>query len=185
MHGHPITEYENMKAQGTALAEPEEFIAEDLARRAIEMANDDVVEATVILESMARSDMSVWRALTDQLLRVACYDQCRAICRAERRVIWNSPNYDAGGNGARIKDHSASLMDWRLPGGKVLRDASKADLIEASAFYRRQAASMQIIGCWLESVAAKVAGKTVGEKLTDTILRKLQDEARERQGATG
>ena len=35
------------------------------------------------------------------------------------------------------------LLNFKLPSGKLLRDATKADLIEASAYYKAQAAEME------------------------------------------
>ncbi len=35
------------------------------------------------------------------------------------------------------------LLNFKLPSGKLLRDATKADLIEASAYYKVQAAEME------------------------------------------
>jgi hypothetical protein len=67
-------------------------------------------------------------------------------------------------------------MDWPLPGGIKLRDATKADLLAASGFYAKQAASMQAISIWLGKVAEKVKTKTVGQTLTDEQLRKLRDD---------
>lgn len=150
--------------------------ATELAQEAMQAANGDVLEATAILEQKARGDMDVWRALTDGLLKKACYDACRGICRTERRIIWNAPNYDAGGNGERIKAHSSTLMDWPLPGGMKLKDATKADLIAAAEFYAKQAANMQSISNWLNQIAKKVKNKTVGDSMTDDQLRKLRDD---------
>jgi hypothetical protein len=35
------------------------------------------------------------------------------------------------------------LLNFELPSGKLLRDATKADLIEASAYYKAQAAEVE------------------------------------------
>lgn len=151
----------------------------DYAAAAMEQADGDVLKATEILEAQARSNMDVWRELTDTLLRTACYDACRAVCRSERRIIWNSPNYDKGGNGERVKQHANTLLDWPLPGGKKLRDATKQDLLEASGFYSKQAAQMTSIANWLDAVAKKVKTKTVGETLSADDLEKLRDQTKE------
>ena len=150
--------------------------AREIAQEIMEQAEGDVLTATELLEAFARQNVQVWQAVTESLLRTACYDACRAICRGERRVIWNAPGYDAGGGGERVKAHSASLMDWPLPGGKKLRDATKKDLLDAAGFYSMQASQMAAVSTWLECIAAKVKAKTVGETLTDTQLRKLRDD---------
>lgn len=151
--------------------------ARELAQEAMDQCGGDVLVATELLEGMANNDADVWHALTADRLKTACYDACRGICRGERRVIWNSPGYDAGGKGERIKQHSATLMDWPLPGGKKLRDANKDDLLEAAGFYSAQASKMQAVSMWLERVADKVKSKTVGQTLTDDQLRSLRDES--------
>lgn len=148
----------------------------DYATAAMEQANGDVIKATEILEDQARGDVAIWKVLTEGLLRNACYDACRAICRSERKIIWESPNYDAGGNGERIKQHATTLMDWPLPGGMKMRDATKKDLMEAATFYSKQAAKMSAIAKWLDAVASKVKSKTVGQTLTDKQLMELRDE---------
>lgn len=150
--------------------------ANELATQAMEQCDGDVLKATEYLEQTARKDVGVWKALTEGLLRNACYDACRGICRSERRIIWNSPNYSAGGNGERVKQHAETLMDWPLPGGMKLRDATKKDLLEASTFYQKQASKMAAISGWLGAIANKVKTKTVGETLTDEQLRKLRDD---------
>jgi hypothetical protein len=151
----------------------------ELANEAMEQADGDVLEATKILEAQCHADMDVWRAITQELLRNACYSACASICRQERRSIWTATNYDAGGNGDRIKQHSHSLMDFPLPGGKVkLRDATKAELEAACSFYDAQANQMAAISAWLALVAQKVKNKTVGESLTEAQLRKLREQSK-------
>ena len=149
----------------------------ELAQNVMEDSDGDVLAATERLEKMARKDVEIWQALTEGLLRNACYDACRAVCRADRRQIWYSPNYDAGGNGDRVKTHSASLMDLPLPGGKKLRDATKGDLLEASGFYLRQAAQMRGVADFFAAIAERVKRKTVGNTLTEADLRALKDGA--------
>jgi len=149
----------------------------ELAQQVMEDSDGDVLAATERLEKMARKDVEIWQALTDGLLRTACYDACRAVCRADRRQIWYSPGYDAGGNGDRVKTHSASLMDWPLPGGKKLRDATREDLIEASDFYLRQAAQMRGVADFLFAISERVKRKTVGNTLSESDLRALKDGA--------
>lgn len=150
--------------------------ANEIAQEMMLEADGDVLEATAMLEELARQDVEVWQAVTDGLLRTACYDACRSICRSERRTIWHTSGYDAGGNGERIKSHSSSLMEWPLPGGKRMRDATKQDLIDAAGFYAMQASQMAAVSDWLGRVASKVKSKTVGETLTDKQLRTLRDD---------
>ncbi len=45
------------------------------------------------------------------------------------------------------------LLNFELPSGKLLRDATKADLIEASAYYKAQAAEMEAKAAEVEAEA--------------------------------
>ena len=49
-----------------------------------------------------------------------------------------------------------NLLNFKLPSGKLLRDAKKADLIEASAYYKAQAAEMEAKAAEVEAGAKKV-----------------------------
>lgn len=155
----------------------------EYAEEAMEQADGDVLEATAALEAMARNDVSVWQVLTEQLLKTACYDACRSICRSERRVIWNTTGSDAGGKGDRVKAHGNMLMDFPLPGGMKLRDATKQDLMDAAGFYERQAAQMTAVASWLSAIASKVKTKTVGDTLTEVQLRAIKDGERASKAA--
>lgn len=151
-----------------------EITARQLAQIAMDQAGNDVLKATEILEQQAAGDIEVWKTLTEGLLRTACYDACRRICISERQAIWFSPGYDAGGKGDRIKEHSKSIMDWPLPGGKALRHANKQDLIDAAEFYKKQADQMASIAQWLNAIAAKVKNRTVEKCLTEAQIRALR-----------
>lgn len=153
----------------------EEPTAEDLARRAMAQAGEDVGEATRILEQWARQNTRIWKAVTEDFLAQGCYAVVRGVCRQERRAIWHSPGYDPGGSGARVRGHARSILDLPLPGGKRLRDATREDLQEASGFYARQARQMAVMAEFLEAVAGKVKGrKTVGDVLTEKQLEQMK-----------
>jgi hypothetical protein len=68
-------------------------------------------------------------------------------------------------------------MDWPLPGGKKLGDATRADLIEAGDFYLRQAAQMRGVADFLFAISERVKRKTVGNTLSESDLRALKDGA--------
>ena len=152
--------------------------ATELAQEAMEQVGGDVIAAAKILERKARADTDVWIAVTQTLIATACYDACRAVCRSERRQIWVQENYSKSGNGERVKSHGhKTMLDWPLPGGMKLRDAKKADLVQASGFYQKQARSMESIARWLDAIAAQVGRKAVGSVFTDEELRALKNGA--------
>jgi hypothetical protein len=149
---------------------------QEAAQLAMERADNEVQAATAILEDMACNDPDLYNALLSPFLNVAAYEACRALCRQQRQKIWTAPNYDQGGNGHRVLDHAMSLMDFPLPGGKRLRDATKADLEEASSFFAKQAADMSHKARWLSAIASKVKGKkTVADVFDADSLAKLRE----------
>lgn len=155
----------------------------ELARKAMDECGDDIQAATEKLEAMARSNTKVWKGLTDHLLRAACFEACKAICRQDRRMIWTAPNYDAGGSGERVRAHGKTLMDMPLPGGKPLRDATREDLIAASEFYRKQSETMGAISDFYHSVSLRVKTKTVGETLSEAQLEQIRGKTPLREAA--
>jgi hypothetical protein len=149
-----------------------------LAARELAANTGDVAGAAKAMETKARANPALWMALTDSLLPQACYDAIRAQCRKERRTIWTAPNYTPGGNGGRVVKHALGLLDFPLPGGKRLRDATADEVRAAAQFYHAQAATMARQGRWLDLVAAQVAPNcTVGQVLDETKLGQLQSQA--------
>lgn len=153
------------------------YLASDIAEAEMERVEFDVKAATEALEALALKDPDVLRALTVERLHAICYDECRRVCMARRKIVWTAPNYDAGGKGERIRQHAMTLLDFNLPGGKPLRNATHQDVIEGAEFYRKLAESNGAIARWLHLVAEKVKRGTVGEKLTAKQLTALRDKA--------
>jgi len=144
-------------------------------RSIIESATD-VSEASRMLEEEARKDADLYNHLTEPFLARACYDAVRTEYQSERKQIWTAPNYTEGGNGHRVKEHARTLLDFPLPNGKRMRDATKADLLEASEFYRKQAADMARKARWLEQVAESVGKKKVGNALSAEDLEQMRSQ---------
>lgn len=165
------------KERPAAVNSPAPTLA-DLARKALEDAGGNVVEASALLEDMARKNMKIWKSITESLLSTACYSVVSAQVRQMRSVIWNAPNYDKGGNGARVVTHGAGLLDIPLPGGMKLRDATGQEVLAAADFYQRQASQMTIMANWLAKIAQKVGRRTkpVGALFTEEDLQQLKDE---------
>ena len=161
-------------------ANPKEILPEynfrSLAKSAMEQAGGNVQQASAILERMCHDDEAVWLAVTERVLKSACYDAVRYVCHEQRRAVWYSPNYSKGGNGHRAIAHARTLMDWPLPGGKLLRDATASDLMEAALFYRKQSDQMARIALWLEAVAEKTGKRKVENALSAEQLEELKGE---------
>lgn len=98
--------------------------------------------------------------------------------RRDRAVIWSRPKAaDARVDLLRRASVRMSLMDFPLPNGTRLGNATGEDLAEGSATYKAQASDMAAKAKWLDLIAAGLPeGKTVGEALTETDLERLRDE---------
>lgn len=152
---------------------------ESVAREVLDLCGDDLPKATKMLEQRVRSNQSLWFALTDPLIHAACYDTLRGLVRQNRAIIWTAPNYDKGGNGDRVRHlASANLMMFPLPGGLLLKDATRVDVSRAAEFYHKQASDMHNKARWLSLIAQHVTeDKCVGDVMTAERLRELQQEA--------
>jgi len=151
-----------------------------VARAALKSASGDVQRATSLMARRVRGDMSLYRELMDELVESACYASIRDEVRDVRRNVWMAPNYDAGGNGERVKSLAAgnALMFFPLPNGKLLAHATRVEVEEAASFYAKQSENMGTKARWLALVAKRIEGnKTVGKCLTETQLRTLQEKA--------
>lgn len=136
----------------------------------------DVAEATQELMDAAKNNHELYVYLTEPFLQQACYNVVRSRYRSERRQLWTAPNYDQGGNGHRVREHARSLLDFPLPNGKRLRDATRADLLEAAEFYGKQAANMTAKAEWLQRVADIIGRKRVENALSEQQLQALRVE---------
>lgn len=157
-----------------------ESTLQDAVERAIKESGDDARAATTILLNEVKRNRKLREQLTEPLLRSACYDRIRSAFRVERKQIWFAPNYDATQGSERAKAHGEYLlMQFRLPAGKRLSEATIEDLLEASEFYSKQASDMAHKGRWLDLIAKGLKkGKTVGKQYNEATLRALQEEAR-------
>ena len=164
-------------------ADEPEVTIQILAAKAIKWADGNVQSATIRMCADVMGDTKLYRRLMDPLVREACYSVIRAQCRMQKRAVWSAPQPSAGEHKRRIgllaDGTHLTLMDYfRLPGGTRLGDATKAELIAASAFYMKQGRDMVIKGQWLWLVSRAVPeNKTVRAALTDKQLKSLRARA--------
>jgi len=145
-------------------------------------AKGDVAKATRAMTEKVREDAALFRVLMDPLVEQAVYDAIRAVCRADRRRIWNAPTVHADDPATRVRALSsgtaATLLNMPLPGGKRLGLATRAEVSEAAEFYLRQASNMSAKGQWLRLIAQAVPdGVTVKSVITEARLNELRQEA--------
>lgn len=129
-------------------------------------ATSSIQEAQNRLKRLTLEDSDLHRRVTAHLLDQACYDAVRAVHKGNRQKIWAAPNYTQGGNGHRLKTMAVTLLDFPLPNGVKLGDATGAQVIEAAEFYRKQAADMRNKAIWLKKVSECL---DTGEKVRDNI----------------
>lgn len=151
-----------------------------IATEALQQSNNDVVRATHIMVARISKDQSLYRMLMDPLVKTACYDAIRKICRGNREAIWLMPqpsNTQEHENViALARGTVATLFDFPLPGGLLLKDANRHDLSEAIKFYAAQAKDMGAKAKWLELIAQCLTDKKrVSDVLTEARLIELRD----------
>ncbi len=155
------------------------------AREALDQANGDLVAATAIMEAAVHRSPRLRKDLTEPLIRDACYDAVRMVMRKQRHSVWNAPTSKPVDLKAQAEHRqrvvhlaSGTLLMFPLPGGVLLRDADRDQVMEAAEFYGRQSRDMRVKERWLRLVAAKVPeGRRVGVALTSAELETMQAEA--------
>lgn len=147
------------------------------ARAALDDAGGDVRQATALMVERIKKDAAAFEALTEPLIKEACYSQITMACRRERRAIWTAPNYDQGGNGARVINLAhGNLLAFPLPGGKRLGQATKEDVAKAATFFDAQAEDMARKARWLLAIGDALAdGQIVLDVFDDEGLRNIKD----------
>lgn len=155
----------------------------EAAQSALLDAEGDVPRATRLFAERVRRSREMRDALTEPLINGACYDLIRRVCIKERRKIWLTPDLTAreGKPVGHDVHHLAAgnLLQFPLPGGQPLGDATREEIAEAAGFYARQAADMAWKGRWLDRIAlAMPPGKRARQVFDDRKLRLLQEETR-------
>jgi len=152
----------------------------DLAQMEFERAGGDVLKATEALKVKVLSDSLLFRTLMEPLVYKACYDTVTGVCRRKRSLISNAPQRTPAQNAAAIAGLASGtllgLMAFPLWGGKLLREATKEEVLEDSQKWIKQGSDMVKKGRWLQMVADHVPpGKKVGDVLTEAKLQKFKN----------
>ena len=131
----------------------------DFVRRAMDGASD-YAEGAKRLLAMAKDNPELYRKLMGPVEFTACLDACRQNTRSERKTIWHAPVAKPKTSvKALARANSYTLLDFPLPGGMRLADATKGDVLAAVEVYRKQATDMGHKANWLDAIAAKMTGK--------------------------
>jgi len=162
----------------TAVKQEVDYVS-TAAREALEKAGGDTHNAAVILQETVSKRGGLYKALMDPLLTQACRDAIGLVVRTHRKSVWKHRTDSSERVVALAAGNLLSLMDFPLPGGKRLGDASRSEVSTAAEFYDRQAKDMAHKGRWLALIAQSVTDEqTVGQALDENRLSELQTEAR-------
>lgn len=155
-------------------------IAGECLRRA-----DDYEAAAVALLAEARTDAEIYAKLLGPYEMRAALDAVRKAASAARDRVWNAPVVmlerpaeSAGRLDALVRMNSAMLLDFVLPGGKRLAEATTEDLRGAATFYGKLANDMAWKSRWLDRIAGGLPqGKVVAEVFDEAALAALKEGA--------
>lgn len=174
----------------SAVAQETPSPARRAALDALEECGNDMKLATEALVSRVLSDPALFRVVMEPFVRDACAHAVRLCVKTQREASWRPGRgnlsvvrtEDAAGPArvaALVAGTVAGLMDFPLPGGKRLADATKGEVETASWSYRAQADDMSIKGRWLALIAKKLSpNDVVRNVLTEDDLTSLRQEAR-------
>jgi hypothetical protein len=164
----------------------------EIARNCLDRTSD-VDAALPHFMAALRADPAMMAALLDgaedRLARVFL----RNLVGQERRRIWadmpapRPAALDADDMQRRadalVRGNLSALFDIRLPGGKTLAKATKAEVAQAAEFYLTQGRTMTARGKWLNRIATAMKDdKTVAESFDDATLDALRIESEDQEG---
>lgn len=144
------------------------------AREELDRTAGNVVAAAEAFAARVRATPALYAALLDPLLDQACYQMLAQLNISARKRVWRPPAGDPHQRG-RLVNLSRSLLDFPLPGGKRLTEATRGDLLSGSKFYAKLATDQGHKARWLSLVAKGVKrDQTVGQVYDEASLRRLQ-----------
>lgn len=148
----------------------------------LEKADGDVLKAASAMCSKAMSDPDFLRGHYERALYVASYEAVANVVRRDRAQIWALTPEDIARRRTQVEALASatakSLLDFPLPGGKRLAEATREEVSVASEFYGAQARDMGRKSVWLRLVAQSLPdGAKVGDALTASRLEELRAEA--------
>ncbi len=163
------------------LKPPDHINVAELAQKCLAAAKGDIGVAAKLMEQRVRADDRLYKALLDPMVRNECYEAVRKCVRQNRGVIWHMPQPSAEEHRERVGHLAdATLLDFQLPipGAMKLGDAEKSDVLEAVAFYDKQATDMHHKKRWLELVAKRLKeGQRVRDAFSAEQLFALRKKA--------
>lgn len=137
-----------------------------VSRRALDkVLSDAVLNSEVVSEAI--------EIACAETVRASVRDGRSAICRRADLAIKSRQSVSES-----LKERVTGLMDFRLPGGKPLRESTGTECLEAATFYFKIAETNRVRGVFLSRIADKAKGRRVGEVLSENICQKIYKEAK-------
>ena len=136
--------------------------------------SDTREEAAAALLRRVRGDAALWAALMEPHEKMAADAAVRGMVHEQRRRIWARP-VEPDARVAALANMHATLMDFRLPSGLRLRDATAADCMDGATFYARQAGDMAWKARWLSAVAEACGDGVVADAMDERALAALRE----------
>lgn len=150
-----------------------------IIKRAFDQSDGTIEDATDRLFDLVTADKIFIAEHMPAILRTWCGDQIGALVGNIRLKAWTPPNADPGQRQSRLTEAVMSLLDFPLPGGKRLADASRPEVEAGALFYRKQADDMAWKARWLQLIAAKMGDQpNVAAALDAADLAKMQEASR-------
>ena len=154
----------------------------DKAKRASAIAQawegaESNAQAAQRLSDMMKGDPELWRLVLEPFERQAAEMAVARKKIADRHYVWTRPVSPDQRANALVRANAATLLDtFRLDSGKILGDATQAEVLEAATQYAARAKWNADKSSFLKAVADRVTGnKTVRQVWTAAELEELRD----------
>ena len=127
-----------------------------------------------------RKNMPLTEEVIEEAVQIASMSVGRMVIRDSRAAVCKraeSVKQHAMGRTEELKEKVAGLLEFRLPGGKPIREATGTECIEASTFYYKIAETNRVRGRFLLMVGQKAGKMLVGQALDEQVCHRLYKEA--------
>lgn len=147
-------------------------------------SNGSIATAVDLLQTMAKQHPKLREAIADRYLREACWDavqEWQGIVSTPKPPAISPPAParapDPATSKRRVMAMAKGLMDFSLPGGCLLRHATRVVVSQAVEDYEHGAKKFAHRARWLRLVAQSLPpGKRVSDVLTEDRLVELEKE---------
>lgn len=150
-------------------------------REALEDRDWNVEKTVNFLVTKVLNDKALLTGFLREIVQEAMTQRVRDSHRHHRgSIVYHATKDTKGSVVALAAGISASLLDFPLEGGMLLRTASRADVSAAAQRYRTSERTAGHRARWLELIAQSVPqDKTVGDVLTDDRALELWEQTNE------